>query len=129
MKGGYCLFLEVPEDVDLQVGRLGRFRFPRGRYVYAGSALGGVDARVRRHLRKGKALRWHIDYLLRVATVQAVLRVASSTRVECHLNRLALRVPSATIVAPGFGASDCACSSHLTYWGPSQNPARASDFL
>ncbi|MGE5612498.1 MAG: DUF123 domain-containing protein, partial [Bacillota bacterium] len=38
---------------------------PAGRYLYCGSARGpgGLRARVGRHMRKGKVVRWHVDRL------------------------------------------------------------------
>ncbi len=124
MRGSYCLILELPRALAIRVGRLGTFRFPAGTYVYAGSALGGIDARVGRHLRRRKRKRWHIDYLLAHARVADVLRIEARHRVECEMNRLALRVPGARTAVPGFGSSDCACSSHLTFWGrpPKEHP-------
>ena len=50
--------------MKLTVGRLGTFLFPVGRYIYTGSAKRSIEARIARHLRKKKTLRWHIDYLL-----------------------------------------------------------------
>ena len=110
----YQLLIDVPRWVRCTVGRLGEFEFPAGRYVYTGSAKRGVDARVARHMRKGKPLRWHIDYLLEAPGVR-VADVVRSRRGECALNRAtAGRVP-----AVGFGASDCRanCGAHLKYVG------------
>jgi Uri superfamily endonuclease len=94
------------------IGRLGKFGFPAGRYVYSGSAKHGLDARIARHLRRRKSLRWHIDYLLSAPGV-AVVDVIRSRRGECALNRA---VPG-RVVAVGFGASDCRAgrSAHLKY--------------
>ena len=49
--GTYQLVLFLPEDITLQVGALGVFRFPAGRYVYTGSALGGLRRRLAGPLR------------------------------------------------------------------------------
>lgn len=101
----------------LQIGRFGMFDFPAGEYVYTGSAKRNFEARIARHMRREKTLRWHIDYLLNamVASVTGVLR---SDRDECELNQATQGV----ICVPGFGASDCrrGCGSHLKYLGPSQ---------
>jgi len=48
--GSYALVLRLPSRRKIQVGKLGLFEFPRGHYIYLGSALGGLDARVGRHL-------------------------------------------------------------------------------
>ena len=98
----------------LAIGRLGRFRFPAGRYVYTGSARRNLVARLRRHLSWDKRLRWHIDYLLAAHAVK-VGGVTLSRDAECLLNQRA----SGDIIVPGFGASDCRahCGSHLKYLG------------
>ncbi len=116
--GAYQLVLCLPEEVRLEVGSLGVFSFPAGRYVYTGSAMGGLRARIARHLRREKRLRWHIDYLLTVAQVEQVHLYPSSYRVECELNRQILRQSGAQVVVPGFGSSDCRCPSHLVYVEP-----------
>lgn len=61
-------------------------------------------------------MRWHIDYLFRVARVLEVLEIEASRRIECDVNRLAFRVPGSRVVAPRFGSSDCSCPSHLAFW-------------
>lgn len=110
----YQLLIDVPHPIAVTVGRLGRFSFPAGRYVYTGSARRNLDARIARHLRKHKALRWHIDYLLAAPGVR-VLSVRHSRREECALNR----ATAGSIPVPGFGASDCraGCGSHLKRLG------------
>lgn len=106
----YQLFIRLTDSQQLQIGKLGLFDFPAGRYVYTGSARVNIDARISRHLRADKKLRWHIDYLLasRYATVTKVVR---SVTTECMVNQHI----QGLIVANGFGASDCrhGCGSHL----------------
>jgi Uri superfamily endonuclease len=110
----YRLLIDVSRPVRCAIGRLGAFEFPAGRYVYTGSAKRGMDARIARHLRQQKALRWHIDYLLGAPGVR-VVDVVRSRREECASNR-AVR---GRVVASGFGASDCraGCGAHLKYLG------------
>jgi Uri superfamily endonuclease len=45
-------------------GRL-TIALPAGRYLYCGSAKGrgGLKARLSRHMRRGKSVRWHVDQL------------------------------------------------------------------
>lgn len=106
----YQLIMDVPADVRVDVGALGARDFPRGRYVYTGSARRSLEARIRRHLSVGKRKHWHIDHLLAVPGVQ-VIGVRRSARPECCLNA----ATRGRIVVPGFGASDCraGCGSHL----------------
>jgi sugar fermentation stimulation protein A len=109
--GSYILFLSLPEQKTITVGKLGVIDFPAGLYAYVGSALGGWESRVNRHLVGGAKVHWHIDYLRAEARVQGAIVFASSERLECKINE-ALAKTSQTI-APGFGSSDCGCSTHL----------------
>jgi Uri superfamily endonuclease len=99
----------------VQVGRLGRFVFRPGWYLYVGSALGpgGLRARLTRHARAEKRLHWHIDYLLVQAELCQIWTAASADRQECDWARTLAALPGAWIPAPRFGASDCRCAAHL----------------
>ena len=110
----YQLIINLAEPQILNIGRLGRFEFPAGRYIYTGSARKNLLARVQRHLSKNKKLHWHIDYLLS-SPAAAVIDVVLFKTPECDINRHAV----GTIPVVGFGASDCRadCGSHLKYLG------------
>ena len=117
LKGSYALIIRLERDTPLTIGRLGSFAFPAGLYLYAGSALNGLESRVRRHLRrdKDKKRHWHIDYLTAVAPVCQVWWAADGQRRECEWAGIA-RDWGGKIVVPGFGASDCRrCPAHLLY--------------
>lgn len=113
--GVYQLHLRLNRPTRIAVGRLGTFDFPAGRYIYTGSARGGLEARLARHRRSEKVLHWHIDYFLQYADIVAVTVVVTSERLECALNAQALQQPGAQIIAPRFGSSDCRCPAHLIY--------------
>ena len=115
-KGTYALLLAIEEEVPIAVGRLGTFTFPAGYYIYLGSAQGGLGARVKRHLRREKRLRWHIDYLLEHAEVVEVWYAQGDESQECLWCRASREMPQAEIPALGFGSSDCRCPSHLIYF-------------
>ncbi len=115
--GVYQLRLSLPAAVRLQVGKLGTFMFPAGRYVYTGSALSGLEQRLARHRRRDKKLHWHIDYLLRHAQISSIRVLHTQERMECALNREVMTRPSAQVIARGFGSSDCHCPAHLVYLG------------
>jgi len=110
----YQLHIQLTRSVAITVGRLGRFHFPAGQYIYTGSAKRNLEARIQRHLSKHKKLRWHIDYLLTHRDVQ-VVQVQRSRKEECDWNQKT----SGKIIVAGFGASDCraGCGSHLKYVG------------
>jgi Uri superfamily endonuclease len=110
----YQLVIDVPSAVRVQIGRLGDLEFPAGTYVYTGSARRNFEARLARHARTAKTLRWHIDYLLGPPGVR-IVKIVRSRRDECRLNQSV----TGTVRVPGFGASDCTagCGAHLKYLG------------
>jgi len=118
MKGAYLLFIKLKKDEKIKIGKLGTFNFKKGFYVYTGSALKNLEARVKRHIKKKKRLFWHIDYLLasKNARIVNILAVESKKRIECKFNKIVSSLPGAEILVKKFGSSDCNCKSHLTYF-------------
>lgn len=114
-EGSYILVLHLAEGHGLQVGKLGRFDFAAGCYLYFGSALNGLHSRVARHLKSDKKRHWHIDALTAIAQVVQVWCVVDRNRWECTLAKAVADMPYATVPAKGFGSSDCRCNSHLLY--------------
>lgn len=117
--GVYALFFWLDGPLNLAVGWLGVGWLVPGWYVYVGSARGpgGLAARVGRHLRVDKRLRWHVDYLTRHVLPAAVATTVSPTVQECTWVRGLLAVPGVAVPWPGFGSSDCPrCPAHLVYW-------------
>ena len=112
MKGSYALLLELDKNSDIIIGALGRIRFPRGYYVYVGSAMNGIEGRVRRHLRDDKKIHWHIDYLLIKAEIRGVYKLESKKRLECAI---AGTFSERFDVIESLGASDCKCEGHLFF--------------
>ncbi len=55
-RGSYALHLRLARSHVLQIGRLGRFAFPPGEYVYVGSAMGAGG--LTRESRAASARRW-----------------------------------------------------------------------
>lgn len=119
----YLLVLFLEKDRRIRVGALGAFDFRAGYYTYAGRALRGLPARVARHFRKKKPLRWHIDYFRKHAEVVEVRAVESrEAKAEARLagaliRKARARMGADAIPAPGFGASDSPLPAHLVYWG------------
>jgi len=112
MRGTYVLLAQIPYNLALSVGELGKLELKAGYYAYVGSALSGLEARVARHLREEKRLRWHIDHLLTRARLVDVVIAESEERRECAVAKeLAKNLPGVR----GFGSSDCGCESHLFY--------------
>ena len=118
MKGAYCLLFFLDRDRRIRVGALGAIDFPRGIYAYVGSAQSGVRKRVDRHVRREKKTRWHIDYLLEHAEIISSIVVSTERKDdECEITAALLQLEGSEVVAPGFGSSDCGCSSHLIFFG------------
>ncbi len=113
----YALILRLARSQTITVGRLGRFEFPTGWYVYVGSAHGpgGLAARISRHLRSPKPLHWHIDYLRAASQPVQVWYAIGEHRRECDWARIVSELAGASIPAPRFGASDCRCPAHLIH--------------
>ncbi|NIM97139.1 MAG: DUF123 domain-containing protein [candidate division Zixibacteria bacterium] len=120
-KGIYQLLVYLPKPAYVQIGKKGRFRFPKGYYVYTGSAINGLEARVKRHLRKEKNYFWHIDYLLNRASVKKVFLFPDRRVDECSLSKRTLQKPEAKVIVAGFGSSDCNCSAHLVFFKRSKD--------
>lgn len=106
------LVIDLGADTDIRVGALGTLHFSKGRYCYVGSAMGGLDQRLRRHLSREKSLKWHTDYLtVQADSVFAYISYPDPIP-ECSL---ALKAEEAGMVPghKGFGCSDCGCRTHL----------------
>ena len=110
-RGGYLLIMRLRRQRRLDVGALGSRLFPKGYYLYVGSAMANLSPRLARHRRGRKRNHWHVDYLRAAASDVITLPIRSSTDIECDLAR-ALE-PISVSPCSGFGSSDCACPTHL----------------
>lgn len=121
-KGAYALLVRLSSATPLP-DRFGG-SLDAGLYCYLGSAYGpgGIRARCRRHLRRDKSKRWHIDWLtVRAAAIEAVARPGLR---ECALTQALLELPGVTAPVTGFGSSDCRrCPAHLLRAGPGLDEA------
>ncbi|NND49431.1 MAG: DUF123 domain-containing protein [Rhizobiales bacterium] len=111
--GAYALILYLDRDCRVRRAQTAE-TLAAGWYVYAGSAYGpgGLRARLARHLRRDKALRWHVDQLSAQANYSAGLALAGGN--ECAIVGSLLETARFDTPSPGFGSSDCrACASHL----------------
>ncbi len=124
--GTYVLILRNEIQRQIEIGRLGNIRFLPGFYVYVGSALGSLDARIRRHARKGKTHFWHIDYISPpVMVLERAIPIRRKDRIETEL---AMRIsPLCDMSIKRFGASDSPAPSHLFYFR--YPPHRNSRFM
>jgi len=124
-RGTYLVILKLDEKKEIAVGKLSKIPFREGYYVYIGSALNNLDKRVERHKRWRKRLRWHIDYLRAESTFHNSIAIRSGDRLECDIAREMKKIGEWE--APGFGCSDCFCSSHL--FGIKTDPLMSRSFI
>jgi histidyl-tRNA synthetase len=113
LAGAYVLVIDLAEPVRVAIGGH-TWRLDSGRYLYCGSAHGpgGLHARVGRHMRRGKPIRWHVDQLTEPGRVRGALIFPGQR--ECALAAQLAHLP---VPIPGFGSSDCRrCASHLFAW-------------
>lgn len=106
----------MKKSEKLDIGHLHNMhKYRKGYYVYIGSAMNSLVPRLNRHLSDEKKMHWHIDYLLKSPDchIQDILFNISEERIECDL---AESISKDGEEIPGFGCSDCTCSSHLIYF-------------
>ena len=118
--GCYSLIITLKRQKKIRVGKLGVARFPAGTYIYTGSAMKGLAARLRRHCRRKKKIHWHIDHLLTLpaARVKRIIIYPPAPHQECRQNQRIAARGGATAILRRFGASDCqsGCASHLFFF-------------
>ena len=111
--GAYQLVFQLEHETTIAVGALGCHKFPRGKYVYTGRALIGLNSRIMRHLRTEKKLRWHIDYIPQEVCIEEILVYPGKAAEECAISNETARLLEGIFPVKGFGSSDCRCSAHL----------------
>jgi Uri superfamily endonuclease len=124
--GCYSLVIKLKQRKKIWVGKLGKVEFQPGLYVYTGSAMGGLRARLLRHLSGTKKMRWHIDYFLNdeQASVKRIFLYPAAPGQECRQNQKTAAIRGARSALRKFGASDCnsGCHSHLIFFPRGSRP-------
>jgi len=82
--GTYLIIIKNNETQSITIGKLGNFVFPKGYYVYVGSAMRNLQKRISRHLSKDKKFHWHIDYLL--AKVKIIFLHFMNLKLKSNVN-------------------------------------------
>ena len=123
--GCYSLIIDLKRKKTIRIGKLGESVFPAGTYVYTGSAMKGLGARLRRHCNRKRKIHWHIDHLLTApdARLKKIILYPAALGQECRQNKRIAARAGAAVILKNFGASDCksGCTSHLFFF--------AKDFL
>ncbi|MCP5054650.1 MAG: DUF123 domain-containing protein, partial [bacterium] len=125
-KGSYLMVFYNATPFTETIGALGERTFKKGYYVYVGSAMRGLEKRIKRHMQKKKPLRWHLDYISpsRMKT-EKVYRINRTERLEEKLAEGMLQISPGYV--EGFGASDSGVVSHFFYFP--DRPFRRREFL
>lgn len=123
--GDYMIVLQMEEDSTITVGSLGDIRFPKGYYVYVGSARKNLDQRIAHHKALRKRRHWHMDYLRNACRFTGAIPIRTKEDLEHKLAEALSGIADWTI--PGFGCTDCSCKSHL--FGFQQNPMHLPAFV
>lgn len=109
----YRLYINIPNDQMITVGKLGIFEFKKGVYIYVGSAKKNIVSRLKRHLKKEKINKWHIDYVR--AHGDLFDYETFENKEECELARETIQAFNGICPYRKLGSSDCHCFSHLIY--------------
>lgn len=123
--GDYMIVLQMEEDSTITVGSLGDIRFPKGYYVYVGSARKNLDQWIAHHKALRKRRHWHMDYLRNACRFTGAIPIRTKEDLEHKLAETLSGIADWTI--PGFGCTDCSCKSHL--FGFHQNPMHLPAFV
>lgn len=110
----YVIYLQITKECHVSVGKLGKYSFPAGLYLYIGSAKRNIRARLTRHLQVNKKHRWHFDYVRpygQIVKVETYARNISECQLRSHLQESL----SGKLLVKGFGSSDCKCDTHLIF--------------
>lgn len=115
--GTYALLLQLDVEGSIRIGRRQLLPLTPGWALYVGSAFGpgGMAGRLRHHRRLAARPYWHIDYLRRHAALEAVWYSYDPIHRECLWAETA-RALGGQAPPFRFGASDCRCGAHLSFF-------------
>ncbi len=119
LPGTYALVLLAESPFNVRVGKLGILNGRSGYYVYIGSAFGpgGLQARVKRHLKAASRPHWHIDYVRQILPIVEVWYTTDDNqKYEHQWASVMANMAGSSVLLPRFGASDCTCRTHLFYF-------------
>lgn len=115
-RGSYVVEFRLEDALSVSIGKLGAFRLDPGWYYYVGSAMGGLSARIIRHIKGEGKVRWHIDYVARELEPSRIWIFVTEIRLEGKIARhLSEKLECAV---PGFGCSDSRSSKTHLFFSP-----------
>lgn len=110
----YSIKLKINKESEIQVGKLGSFVFPKGYYIYIGSAKKNIKSRVNRHIKIDKKKKWHFDFLRPYGEIVEI-ETYDNSLTECELFEKIKRETNGEVLVKKFGSTDCKCFTHLIY--------------
>lgn len=115
--GTYALVLQSGCSQVINIGKLGNLEILQGYYMYIGSAFGpgGIRARISHHRRISPNPHWHIDYLRKDLKLLETWYTHDPEHREHQWSELINSFQELSLPHKKFGASDCACESHLFF--------------
>jgi len=116
--GTYALLLRLADGGTIPIGQRQLLALTAGWAIYVGSAFGpgGVAGRLAHHRRPVARPHWHIDYLRPRAVLEAVWYSHDPVRRECLWAAVLARELGGRMPLFRFGASDCRCPAHLSFF-------------
>lgn len=115
--GTYALILRCRHPQNIRVGKLGSVFLPGGYWIYVGSAFGpgGLRSRLNHHLKPSPRPHWHLDYIKTVMQPVEIWATPDTVKREHAWADALASLRGASRPVTGFGATDCACLSHLIH--------------
>ena len=107
----YLLSLIITKNIQVNTGTK-TLNITPGKYIYVGRAKKNLISRLKRHLKKQKKIRWHIDYLTSHPACKIdSITIADIDTKECTIADILENIGLYRI--KDFGSSDCRCKGHL----------------
>ncbi|MFV0432318.1 MAG: GIY-YIG nuclease family protein [Alphaproteobacteria bacterium] len=116
-KGAYAIGFTFKKDKNIHVGSLGLLHFKAGQYFYIGNAYGGggLQSRLKRHIKRDKKKHWHFDYIRPYVAITNIFTFVGGD--ECYLVQQFQQKYDGAFLHKKLGSMDCRkCFSHIVYY-------------
>jgi Uri superfamily endonuclease len=115
--GTYALMFKCSAPFQAVVGKLGPVFLSSGYWIYVGSAFGpgGLRSRLSHHLKPSHRPHWHLDYIKSAFHPVEIWATTEKIKREHDWAAIISTFNGASQPIEGFGATDCACRSHLIH--------------
>ena len=115
--GTYALMFKCATPFQAVAGKLGPVFLSTGYWIYVGSAFGpgGLRSRLTHHLKPSRRPHWHLDYIKSAMRPVEIWATTDAVKREHDWAMGFSALKGASRPIAGFGATDCACLSHLIH--------------